>query len=365
MIPKLSSQDLNKEFQEKKEKIDNIENLIKVNKEEYNKKLMVINYVQEFANKKLDMISAGITIDKTRIAFDNNVFDNGMYNQYGYEIHPKFKSNPIDIFNLSLPNGGAMFKQNMKCKVNNVENEDWITVLQNESIPNKPIIFDEYYTDTIKVEYEIDNTLSWGVSRFNLIEIEPWISGAYNIASIECFNVDTSGALSSTPIKTISNISNIGKTRIVLNEKIKFSKVIITFKCNFETEVNNNKIYPFGIKHILFQEADFITNSCAIIQATFDDYVEYVYNNITLYTVEGKKETTCDYYGIEVYTTYEQNTLLNKVKLSSDAGSYRIAKNTKSLFVKIPLLLETKNNKEYLCLNGIKLNISTKDILVI
>lgn len=367
MIPKLSSQDLNKEFQDKKEKIDLVENMIKSIKSDLDKKLMVINYIQEFANLKLDITNDGVNTNKTKVVFDNNLFNNGMFNQYGYEAHAKFKSNPIDIFNLSLPNGGSMFKQNVTCKVNDIQKADYVTLLQSESSMNKPIIFDEFFTDTIKIEYEIDNTLSWGASRFNVIEIDPYISGAYDLTSIECYSVTTSGSLSDIPTKTIKDITSLGKTRVILDEKIKFSKVILNFKCNFKTERDNSFIYPFGIKHILFKEADFITNSCVIVQATFDDYVEYVYNDVTLYTINGRKETTCDYYGIEIYTTYEKNTLLNKVNLSSGAGNYRISKNTKNLFIKIPLLIENavSKEKEYLCLNGIKLNISTKDILVI
>ena len=117
----------------------------------------------------------------------------------------------------------------------------------------------------------------------------------------------------------------------------------------------------------LFKEADFISNSTAIVQATFDEYVEYVYNKITLYTVDDTIETTCDAYGIEAYATYEKGTLLNKIKLSSDAGVYRIAKNTRNIYFKIPLLIsnEADTNKIYLCLKGLKVNVSTKDIMII
>lgn len=367
MIPKMSSQDLNKDFEEKKEKIDTIEMTIQEIKENMNKKLMVVNYIMEATNRKCDVLNAGVSTDRTLISFENNIFNKGMYEQYAYEIHPKFKSTPIDIFNLSLPNGGSMFKQNMTCTVNGIKSEEWLTVLQTEDNTNKKIVFDEYTTDIIKVEYTLDNTLSWGTSRFNLIEIDPYIPGMYDIQLIECYGIDTKNAITSEPIKTISNVNNIGKTRIILDEKIKFSKVVFTFKNNFSSELNGNTIYPFGLKHILFKEADFISNSTAIVQATFDEYVEYVYNKITLYTVDNTIETTCDAYGIEAYATYEKGTLLNKIKLSSDAGVYRIAKNTRNIYFKIPLLIsnEADTSKIYLCLKGLKVNVSTKDIMII
>ena len=366
-IHKLSSQELNKEFAEKKQKIDEIQLMIKDYKAEIDKKLMIINYALEISNNKQDMINAGIIADQTLISFDNNVYNTGMFEQYCYEIHPKFKTTPIDIFNLNLSDGGCMFKQNINCTVNGVDNKEWINVLQSENISTKKIVFDEYYTDTIEVAYTIDNTSTWGTSRFNMIEIDPYISGIYSIESIECYTVDTNNELSAEPAKSFHNITNFGKTRLILDEKIRFGKVVFKFKCGYQSHINNSVVYPFGIKHIFFKEADFISGSCAIVHARFNDYVEYVEDKITLYTPTGKIETNCSYYGIEAYTTYESNTLMNKIQYTTKAGTYRIPKNTNDIYFKVPLLIENTvdNSKTYLCLNGMKVNISTKDLLMI
>ena len=66
-------------------------------------------------------------------------------------------------------------------------------------------------------------------------------------------------------------------------------------------------------------------------------------------------DTTCEYYDIEVYTDYINGTLTGKVYTSSDAAAYRIAKNTKVLYAKIPLIWTNKANtdKQYLSLSGI------------
>lgn len=366
-IYKLSSQELNKEFAEKKEKIDEIQLSINEYKNDINKKLMIVNYALEVANGKQDILGAGITADQSLISFDNNVYNTGMFEQYCYEIHPKFKSTPIDIFNLSLSNGGCMFKQNIKCTVNGIDNEEWINVLQSENVPTKKIVFDEYYTDTVEVSYTIDNTSTWGTSRFNLIEIDPYISGIYSIESIDCYTVDTANNLSAEPVKSFSNINNFGKIRLILDEKIRFGKVVFKFKCNYKSYINDTVVYPFGIKHIYFKEADFISGSCAIIHARFSDYVEYVEDKITLYTPTGKIETNCSYYGIEAYITFENNTLMNKIQYTTKAGTYRIPKNTNSIYFKVPLLIENiaDDTKTYLCLNGMKVNVSTKDLLLI
>ena len=364
---RLSSQELNKEFIDKKDKIDEIQTNINNIKTDINKKLMIVNYALEVANNKLSLLGVGANADQTIISFDNNVHNKGMFEQYCYEIHPKFKSTPIDIFNLNLPNGGCTFKQIVDCTVNGVSNDEWITVLQSENVPTKEIVFNEYNTDTIEVAYTISNTTTWGTSRFNMIEIDPYISGIYSIESIDCYTIDTSNNLKSEPTKSFSNINNFGKTRLILDEKIKFGKVVFKFKCNYKSNINNSVIYPFGIKHIFFKEADFISESCAIIHARFNDYVEYIKDEIILYTPTGKIETNCSYYGIEAYTTYENNTLINKVEYSTNAKTYRIPKNTMSLYLKVPLYIsnEADDTKEYLCLNGLKVNISTKDILLV
>ena len=58
---------------------------------------------------------------------------------------------------------------------------------------------------------------------------------------------------------------------------------------------------------------------------------------------------------------------MGKVNLSSDAEIYRIPKNTKTLYVKIPLLRKNikDNSTEYLCLNGVGLNFTTEEQIIL
>lgn len=364
----LSSQELNKKFSEAKEQGDKMFASINQIKEDVTKKLSIINYAMDYSNIKLDTINAGVSRDDSKIAFDKNVY--GIFDQYGYTIHPKIKSS-IDIFNLKLLSsdntvGRTMFKRAVKCKVNDVENDDYINILMEDNVVDKKIIFDELKEDTIVIEYEIDNQVSIGTSRFNMIEIDPYISGSLDIQSIECYNLDTIGNLSNTPTKIISAIDNIGKTRIILNEKIKFSKVVFTFKCNYSTKVNDVDIYPFGIKHILFKEVDFLLDSFSIVELRNSHLIDYIYNDITLYSVNGRIETTMDMYGIEIYTDYTK-VLTGRIYPSTKSQVNRIPKNTKKLYLKIPLVKQNKANddKEYLSLTGIRVNITTQEDIII
>jgi hypothetical protein len=286
-------------------------------------------------------------------------------------IHPKFKSTPIDIFNLKLADGNSLFKNSLLCKVNGVDNERYINVLVNENSLHKEIIFDELVEPEITISYELNSKVSLGTMRFNVIEIDPYISGAYDIEQISIYTMNTATAsVNIAPSIEIKNVQTIGKTRIILNEKVRFSKIEFTFKNNFKTDMGGLDIYPFGLKHIHFYEANFLEDSCAIVPIYSNDYFEYIYNDIKLYNAQGIKEDIVDNYGIEFYTDYDNNTLTGRVYASSEAQAYRIAKNTKTLYAKVPLLQEHKDAngktiKEYLSLTGILFNYTTEESVIL
>ena len=322
------------------------------------KKLMIINYANEFIENKPTNLNSSVDYNKKLVTFSNDL--GGSYNQFGYVVHPKFKREPIDIFNLKLMSGDTMFKNSLKCKVNDVENDSYINFLMADNSLEKEIIFDKLSEPKLTIEYTLDNTVSLGTMRFNIIEIDPYIYGAYTVNYIEFFSLnEDDGIISEIPLKTVYSINNIGKTRIILDEKIKFSKVVFHFDLTgFKTQTNNVDVYPFGLKHIHFYEADFLENSTVIVPIRSNDYIEYIYNDITLYHAGEPIQSTTDYYGIEFYTDFVNNTLTGRVYTSSDAAAYRIAKNTKVLYAKVPLIWTNNANleKQYLSLSGILFN---------
>lgn len=364
-IPVMNSQDLNKQFLESKQRLDETKIEISKIKNDLGKKIMITNYGLEFATQKMDALNSGILIDEKLAIFDNSAV--GEFEKYGMMVHPKYKKQPIDIFNLKLLSGDTMFRKAISAKINDIENKDYINLLISDNNILKNIIFEELKEDIVKIEYELDNTVALGMSRFNTIEIDPYIYGAYDILSIDLFTQDDNGEINTEPTVSLNGYQNIGKTRIILPEKIRFSKVIFTFKINFESEVNGVKLYPFGLKHIYFMESDFLQDSNVILKVTSDKYMEYIYDKVKLFTTNGVIETTCEEYGIKLYTDYEGGNLLGRIYTSSDAGVNRIAKNTRSFYAKIPLI---KNNiaektTQYLCLNGIRFNYIDDEQIVI
>lgn len=365
MIPVMNSQELNKIFAEAQEKNIAFEkNLIAI-KNDMSKKINIIKYENAFINQKLDVIDTGLIANDKLVSFNNNSY--GSFNSYGYMIHPKFKKTPTDIMNLKLPNGDNYFKEGIIAKVNDIEKYNYIDILMADNHFSKSIVFEEFDTPNIKLEYTLSNEYVLGVMRFNTIEIDPYIYGAYDLLSIDIYTLDQTNNISLEPTMILDGFDNIGRTRIVLPEKIKFAKIVFNFKVNFKTEKNFVDIYPFGLKHIHLYEADYTESSFVITQFITDRFVEYVMNDMTLYTTQGKKEIQANEYDIEVYTDYENNTLMGKVNLSSDAAIYRIPKNTKTLYVKIPLIKKDvkTDKKEYLCLNGLGLNFTTNQEIIL
>ena len=143
MINKMSSQELNQIFEDAKNKQDEALILIQNMKNDINKKLMIKNYADEFIDQKLDSINAGIVSDQTIVNFTSNELA-GVYNKYGCMVHPRFKSEPIDIFNLKVASGtisSIMFKQSMTCKVNDIENDKYINLLKSDLVTNSSFTF--------------------------------------------------------------------------------------------------------------------------------------------------------------------------------------------------------------------------------
>ena len=365
MIPKMSSQELNKIF--KDAQVNNVlfEKKLEAIKDDMGKKINIIKYENAFINKKLDVIDTGLIANDSLVSFNKNSY--GMFNEYGYMIHPKFKKTPIDLMNLKLPEGGNYFKEGIITKVNGVEMPSYTNILMADNHITKGITFDEYNTENISLEFSLSNELLLGVMRFNTIEIDPYIYGAYDLLSIDIYTLDSTNNITAEPTIVLNGFDNIARTRIILKEKVKFTKVVFNFKVNYKTEKNFVDIFPFGLKHIHFYEADYVEDSFVITQFVSDKFIEYVMNNMTLYTTQGKLDIDAMDYGIEVYTDYENNTLMGKVNLSTEASIYRIPKNTKTIYIKIPLLQKNIKTKEktYLCLNGVGLNFTTNQEIVL
>lgn len=365
-IPTLGSQELNKIHKDSRDELQKVNEQIVNIKQDISKKLTILKYETEFINQKVNAINTGLSIDNTITTFDHTSI--GAFNDYGYSVHAKFSKTPIDLFNLKLTSGSSMFRDDIHIKVNDVEKDEYKSILMAENNVNKTIFFEEMFNDIVTIDVELDRSNILGTTRFNMIEIDPFMYGAYDILNINLYTLDEAGAVRKEPDTVITGFSNIGRTRIILPAKKRLHKITIDFKVNFKSLKSDIEVYPFGLKHIYFYEADFNPNSFVIAELRSDKFIEYLYDDIKLYTTQGAFETTIDEHQIEAYTDYVGNTLSGRVYPSNDAVKNRIAKNVKKLYIKIPLVTYNKaTNKiqDYLCLNGIKFNYQVFDEIIL
>lgn len=359
MIPTMSSQELNRIFKEAQNKSVNVTNELNNAKKDISKKLTILNYQTEFIKNKLNVIKGEVLQDDI-VSFDYTSV--GDFTDYGSSVHAKFNKSPIDLFNLKLNNGSSMFRDDIFVRINNIEKEEYKSILKAENTLNKEIYFEEYFSDTVTIEIEIDRSNILGTTRFNMIEIDPYMYGAYDILSINVFTTDETGATKNEPTFSINGFDSIGRTRIILDKKYKFHKISIDFKINMKSYKADQEVFPFGLKHIYFYECDFKPSSFVIAEYISNEFIEYINDKVMLYTTKGKIDTTLSQYKIEVYTDYIGNTLSGRVYPSTETDKNRIIKNTKKLYLKIPLVLDNffdSTSKQYLSLNGIKVNTKT------
>lgn len=359
MIPTMSSQELNKIFKEAQDKSIKVVKELDNAKKDISKKLTILNYQTEFIKNKLNTVKGEVTQDDI-VSFDYTSI--GDFSDYGTCIHAKFNKTPIDLFNLKLNNGGSMFRDDIFVRINGIEREEYKSILMTENTLNKEIYFEEYFSDVVNIEVELDRSNILGTSRFNMIEIDPYIYGAHDILSINVYTADETGETKHEPTFSINGFDSIGRTRIILDKKYKLHKISIDFKTNMKSYKAEQEVYPFGLKHMYFYECDFKPSSFVIAEYSSNEFLEYINDKTMLYTTKGKIDTTLTEQKIEVYTDYIGNTLSGRVYPSTETDKNRIIKNTKKLYLKIPLIKDDffdSSRKDYLVLNGIKVNART------
>lgn len=369
-IKKMSSQDFNNILETTQEKILIMNNSITSIKDDMTTKLNVINHEITYLNKSMDELKHAKEQDGAYILLGNN--NHGLYSTYCNNVHQYFKKDPVNIFNVKPINSTDIyFKDEAKVSINGVENDHYKNILKEDSVTSKKIFFDEYvkntiiktdstgksYIDganTITLSVSIDQSKAYGITKFNMIEIDPFLMKSFNITSINIYD-----SVTSTPAKVISTLEGVGKTRIILDKKYTFKKVDFVIEPKYSLLKNGVEIIPFGLKHIYFYEADFRNDSYIDVIYESEDFLDYVNNKVIIYTPTGEIASTLTEQGIKIYLD-NVNGILGTELEPTDNIRKVISRNLKKIYFRIPLGQSSATVSAISTIYGIKFFIESR-----
>lgn len=347
MIKKMSSQKFNEILNESQEKIVSVNNDVSALKDDMNIKLKIISYEMDYLNDSINKISNLEQQNGDYVLLNNNS-NTGLYECYGNNVHAYFKNKPINMFNIiPINSSDVYYKDDAKVTINGVENDYYKNILKEDTVKSKEIFFEEMpYTSEIvsskdkdvllkdnKIVISIskDKQKAYGNSKFNIIEIDPYLTRSFDIESICIYDTNDT-----TPTVTLNNINKVSKTRILLDKKYNFNKVDITIIPKYTSIKDGEKIIPFGLKHIYFYEADFRNDSYIDIVYNSNEYIDYVLNKIYMYTPEGIAETTLTEQGIKIYLDRINGVLSTEQEPTNNIRK-TISRNVNKLYFHIPI----------------------------
>lgn len=256
----------------------------------------------------------------------------GMFDSFGMTIHPKMTKTPRNIFNY-LSTRGYLFKDNIRVTVNELPSPHLAEALKEDTIPGKQLHIDKYDTDILDIVVLPDLKNPLGSLKCNMIEFLPFLPGSFNI---EYINIYARENLVS-PAHTISGgITNVGAQRLILSEKVDIGKIEMRVKLLYKDSTGQ---YPFGLHHLYFQEANFVSGSYVIVRTDRNSNINYIYDKLAMKTQYGiSSEESSKEWGIRYYASYDGDTLSHEIDLSTPTNPNYVSMNTKTVFIYVPVI---------------------------
>lgn len=351
MIKKMSSQDYNNILSDSINKIETVYDEMQNIKDDIYKKIKIIEYEKDYLSYLQDRIDLSSKKEDTFIFLNNGRY-NGIYSAYSNAVHAYFKQTPINVFNLKVINGTkTFFRDEVTVKINGIEDSYFKNILKADAVEDKNIFFEEYkFNDIIEViekngdkvlkntdgnfttlTVEVEDSKILGISKFNIIEIDPYLYKSFDIKAIKIFTDNLE-----EPSLTLNDLKSVGKTRFLLNKKYDLRKVEFIFDHNYHVIKDNEKIFPFGLKHLFFLEGDFRNDSFIVADYSSDEYIDDINDKIKVYTTAGQRLSSLTEENIKIYLSINNGVLENE-QMPSNEIKKPIARNIKDIYFHIPL----------------------------
>ena len=377
MKKKMSSHDFNEILNEANNKITSVTKSIQDIKTEMETKLKILDYKSETIDNSLKSLSLSNNINNNKyITLLNEDIQKGIYTSYGNLVHPCFKVNPINIFNIySAKNNTIYYRDEAKVDMNGIHNDYYNNLLKADNYEDKQLFLEEYDScdipyfdpiekvtkrrdyDMVTLDIKVDQTKIINFAKFNMIEFDSFLYDCYSVANIKIYDSLNESA---EPIYTDNNVINsLNKTRIILDKKYEFKRVTMDIFINTKFNRDNIIKVPLAIKHIYFYEADFRNDSYVIYKYTSNDYIDYIEDDFNILTAYNSEESsTLSECNITMYLDYIDGQLSYLQEPSNNVKRI-ISRNVKSIYFKVPLSLVT--DKTYLnSIYGFKFAIHTR-----
>lgn len=298
-----------------------------------NKQLEILQYSADYISQKLKSLSKITQGNNNKIVFADANIVAGLYSIYGTNITPHLLKTPVNLTNYSTGTS-YIYKNNATVTINDVEDNDFKEALKHDTISDKEIFFKKYSDGDLYIDINLQPGNMLSSIRINTIELYPVLDGSFDIESIDVY----SPADSSNPAHTISNITNVGRTRYILDSKIKISRIHMHIKLKYKDESLNK--YIFGLKHIYLLDADYSSGSYAIIKITKDEAIKYIYDTFRLESQNStynNVDLTASSMDVQFYLDYDNGVLSREVTLSTETNLSYMSNNSKTVYMKLPV----------------------------
>jgi len=134
-------------------------------------------------------------------------------------------------------------------------------------------------------------------------------------------------------------------SRLILPASLSIKKIKLMFFINYRTVAG---AYPFGFRRLSFLRCAFDPVSYVVASLPRTKFVDWVSDAIWIKDQYGRRESTCTEEGIKIYAGITESGVLEyEVAPSSATAPVSLARNVKTLYVKIPLSNRSLKSLEF------------------
>lgn len=338
MIPKENSYQMMQRFAKAESDIQLIQQNIDSIQVQNEKKLAVVQAVQQYSLWKMQQlitrIGSGVAQSDRIVFADENYIVAGNYGIYGQTIHPAFVGTPRNVLNFQT-NAGYVYRDIATVTINDEIKDEYCDILKHDSILDQSPVFNRYTSNDVTLTISLNSSVVSDRTT-NVIELCPFLPGSFTILSMTI--TAKSGAVEQyTDEKTVEehiNISEVGAMRICLTNAIPLASVTLHIRIDYQ---DNQNTYPFGFKHIYFYHANFSSTSSVVVLLEKNGYIDYVSEDILFQTQWGSAESTCKAEDVKSYLYYTNGVLQNEIATMNNSIQNYIPQNVKKIYVSIPI----------------------------